>query len=67
MSTKRSKPRAGEPDRASPVDEIVAAPLPLPAERLPCIIGEEDEPMGGDPPCWAHLFEDGDETPPGDR
>ena len=22
----------------------------------------DDEPMGGDPPCWAHLFED-DEAP----
>ena len=22
------------------------------------------EPLGGDPPCWAHLFEDEDEQPP---
>jgi hypothetical protein len=22
---------------------------------------EDDEPMGGDPPCWAHLFEDDSE------
>ena len=21
-------------------------------------VGADDEPMGGDPPCWAHLFED---------
>ena len=20
------------------------------------------EPLGGDPPCWAHLFEEDDET-----
>jgi predicted ArsR family transcriptional regulator len=32
-----------------------AAPLPA-AER------DDDEPMGGDPPCWQHLFEDDDET-----
>jgi hypothetical protein len=23
----------------------------------------EDECCGGDPPCWAHLFEDDDPTP----
>ena len=23
------------------------------------------EPLGGDPPCWAHLFEDDDEAPIG--
>jgi hypothetical protein len=21
------------------------------------------EPLGGDPPCWAHLFEEDDEAP----
>jgi len=26
---------------------------------------EAGEEMGGDPPCWAHLFED--EEPPADR
>jgi hypothetical protein len=25
--------------------------------ELPCQAAD-DEPMGGDPPCWAHLFED---------
>jgi hypothetical protein len=30
------------------------------ADRLPCA-ADADEPMGGDPPCWAHLFEE-DET-----
>ena len=25
---------------------------------LPCQAADDDEPMGGDPPCWAHLFED---------
>jgi len=25
---------------------------------LPCQAADADEPMGGDPPCWAHLFED---------
>ena len=24
---------------------------------------EDDEPMGGDPACWAHLFEDEDDSP----
>ena len=23
-----------------------------------CQATADDEPMGGDPPCWAHLFED---------
>ena len=23
-----------------------------------CHPNEAEEPMGGDPPCWAHLFED---------
>jgi hypothetical protein len=23
-----------------------------------CQTVDDDEPMGGDPPCWAHLFED---------
>ena len=27
-------------------------------EQRPCSSAENDEPMGGDPPCWAHLFED---------
>jgi hypothetical protein len=66
MSTKRSKPRSDEPAGASMVDVIVGAPRQAPVERLPCII-DEGEPMGGDPPCWAHLFEDGDEAPPADR
>lgn len=30
-----------------------------------CQTIDDDEPMGGDPPCWAHLFED--EPPPTDR
>jgi hypothetical protein len=25
---------------------------------------DDDEPMGGDPACWAHLFEDEDEDDP---
>lgn len=25
---------------------------------------EDDEPMGGDPACWAHLFEDDEPSPP---
>ena len=28
------------------------------APELPCRAADADEPMGGDPPCWAHLFED---------
>jgi hypothetical protein len=31
-------------------------PVQLPADR-------DDEPMGGDPPCWAHLFDDEDDPP----
>jgi hypothetical protein len=26
---------------------------------------ELDEPLGGDPPCWLHLFDDDDAGPPG--
>ena len=29
---------------------------PLVAERASC--SADHERMGGDPPCWAHLFED---------
>ena len=29
-----------------------------PATVPSCEATEADEPMGGDPPCWAHLFED---------
>ena len=31
---------------------------PVAGERPPCQAADADEPMGGDPPCWAHLFED---------
>ncbi|MCC6176340.1 MAG: hypothetical protein IT305_13625 [Chloroflexi bacterium] len=39
-----------------------AATPPMAAQRQPprCDATDEDEPMGGDPPCWQHLFEDGD-------
>ena len=47
---------AGTAPRATAVR---AAPPP---ESRPC--AADDEPMGGDPPCWAHLFED-DETDQG--
>jgi hypothetical protein len=29
-----------------------------------CRASDDDEPLGGDPPCWAHLFEDDDLKPP---
>lgn len=32
----------------------------------PCRADDDDEPLGGDPPCWAHLFEDDDEPSPSD-
>jgi hypothetical protein len=66
MSTEKSKPHAGEEAGQVTLDEIVGAPRQARVDRLPCII-DDDEPMGGDPPCWAHLFEDGDEAPPADR
>ena len=40
--------------RASDVDQ----PPAVNVDRLPCAAADDDEPMGGDPPCWAHLFED---------
>jgi hypothetical protein len=48
-------PDAGvdRPSRASSAGQ--AAPF-APAGR------DEDEPMGGDPPCWQHLFEDDEEV-----
>jgi hypothetical protein len=43
-------------------------PRSEPAERSPivnvrpgCSVDEDTEPLGGDPPCWAHLFEEEDE------
>jgi hypothetical protein len=30
--------------------------------RPACAADEEMEPLGGDPPCWAHLFEDDEES-----
>jgi hypothetical protein len=41
-----------------------AANVPSIADALRLVLSltptndDEDEPMGGDPPCWAHLFED---------
>ena len=69
MATKR--PRSSSPDPAAagqPDAPNVAAVAPWlqPGERLPCIV-DDDEPMGGDAPCWAHLFEDDDEAPPSGR
>jgi hypothetical protein len=46
-----------------------AATVPSIADALRLVLTlapaneDEDEPMGGDPPCWAHLFED-DDSPP---
>ncbi|HZO24558.1 MAG TPA: hypothetical protein VFH48_01030 [Chloroflexota bacterium] len=42
----------------------VGQPPAVNVDRLPCG-AHDDEPMGGDPPCWAHLFED--ELPPADQ
>jgi hypothetical protein len=41
----------------TPDDPLTDRPAP---ERRPCSAapGADDEPLGGDPPCWAHLFED---------
>ena len=39
-------------DAMQPLNEIVQMPEPR-----RCTI-EDAEPLGGDPPCWAHLFED---------
>jgi predicted ArsR family transcriptional regulator len=46
----------GDVDRArqaSAAGQGTAAPFP---------VREYDEPMGGDPPCWQHLFEDEDDA-----
>jgi hypothetical protein len=42
------------PDRQPDAD----APPILTPWTAPDRRAEDDEPMGGDPPCWAHLFED---------
>ena len=45
-------------------DRPDAATVPSIADALRLLLSltpdqeDEDEPMGGDPPCWAHLFED---------
>lgn len=52
MPDTAQKPDAGQPPAVN-------------VDRLPCAAADDDEPMGGDPPCWAHLF--GDEPPPADQ
>jgi hypothetical protein len=37
-----------------PLTNLPERPAP---PRRPCA-ADDDEPLGGDPPCWAHLFED---------
>jgi hypothetical protein len=51
------------PDLQSEPAPTMTAPTDVPGP-LPCA-SNDDEPMGGDPPCWAHLFEDEDTTPAG--
>ena len=55
----RTSRENGEQDRpatpataASQLVEVDGRPRPS------CQATDDDEPMGGDPPCWAHLFED---------
>jgi hypothetical protein len=35
---------------------------PMTDPRPACAADEEIESLGGDPPCWAHLFEDDEES-----
>jgi hypothetical protein len=65
MSTKRPRPESSEQSSDSTQASDIA-PWLTSGERRPCIV-EDDEPMGGDPPCWAHLFEDEEEEPPADH
>jgi hypothetical protein len=58
-----------DPDANASAPEQSAEPLPgVPwifptnAHRRPT--DADDEELGGDPPCWAHLFEDEDEDSP---
>lgn len=58
MSETTPEPHAAPPATGRPAEALTAGSgLSLP-ERRPCSTAEEDEPPGGDPPCWAHLFED---------
>lgn len=43
---------AGPGEAQGSIAEVDGRPRPS------CAATDEDEPMGGDPPCWAHLFED---------
>ena len=65
MSTKRPRPESNEQSSDSTQASDVA-PWLTSGERRPCIV-EDDEPMGGAPPCWAHLFEDEEEEPTAGR
>jgi hypothetical protein len=57
-------PQADEsPARLRPI--IRLTPLMLDELRARYADDEDDdEPLGGDPACWAHLFEDDEADPP---
>ena len=56
MSTSREQ---GEQDRPASTGEAQSSIAEVDGRPRPsCQATDDDEPMGGDPPCWAHLFED---------
>ena len=63
MSDKEPEPATRAVDAASTPERLPSVVQP-PLTHRPSCATEDDEPMGGDPPCWAHLFEEDEESPP---
>jgi hypothetical protein len=61
MQPDNTRPESAPESADETPPRIRLAPVHLPADA-------DDEPMGGDPiggdpPCWAHLFDDEDDPP----
>ena len=58
MTDPPDKPRTDRPKI------LKLSPALLDELRARYAADEDDEPLGGDPACWAHLFEEDESTPP---
>jgi hypothetical protein len=56
MSTLPESRDLDRPPRPGETPASTAEVETAPGSR--CHKTDADEPLGGDPPCWAHLFED---------
>ena len=56
MSRRSDDRDANQPPTSAAVPASIDQPIVKPGSR--CEMDDADEPLGGDPPCWAHLFED---------